>query len=308
MLANKKRIRSLKSNIGFIPEGKSIIVGIRIGESDKKTLKKLGLPTNYNIGDTVLPASIFGPVSLYNAEGREIVHKDQPMETAYRSAEWHWTEFHGPYDRVEQSKIVDVPYKRYPRSFVSPPAIELTITKTATGESVLVSSVIKYEKRQEANLLHTINLFLEIFGRSEFFTENIDPIIKTSIKRLNWKILPPGKRPWASLKKEVGELIEKAPKGNRPVIEYRLETINKYNPDFTAVGTAGFNGYIILGFVDKGKYILESLYYGNATYVFDKDWENLSKRTKAEILSANLQTDRIIHRESWESNMDKWVN
>lgn len=307
MLVNKKRIRSLKSNIGFIPEGKNIVVGIRIREDDKKTLKKLGLPNNYSIGDTVLPAGVFGPISLFNAEGREVIHKDMPMETAYRNTEWHWTEWHGPYERVENSKIVDVPYKRYPRSFVSPPAFELTLAKTANDEVVLVSSIIKYEESQETNLLHIINLFLEIFGRSEFFTENINPIIKTSIQRLNWKILPPGKRPWASLKKEIGGLIEKAPKGNRPIIEYRLETISKYNPDFTAVGIAGFSGYIVLGFVDKSKYILESLYYGNATYVFDRDWENLSKRTKAEILSANLQTDRIIHRENWESNMNKWV-
>jgi len=307
MLTNKKRIRSLKSNIGFVQTGKVIVVGVKIKKNDKKILAKIGFPRNFNVGDTVLPASIFGPISLFNAEGKELVHKNKPMETAYRNAEWHWTEWHGPYERVEKSKIVDVPYKRYPRSFISPPAVELTLAETANEELILVGSVIRYTKDQENNLLHVVNLFLEIFGRSEFFTENLEPIIKTSLRRLNWWLLPPGKRPWASLKEELRVLIEKAPKGNRPVIEYRLETINKYNPDFTAIGTAGFNGYIVLGFTSKKQYILESMYYGNATYVFNENWEKLSKKTKAEILNANLQTDRIIHRENWEKNMDKWV-
>ena len=49
------------------------------------------------------------------------------METAYGQAEWKWEEFYGPYDKAEQSRIVDIPYQRYQRSFVEPPSIELTV-------------------------------------------------------------------------------------------------------------------------------------------------------------------------------------
>lgn len=272
------------------------------------TLEKAGFSKKYNNGDTILPRGVFGSISLFNAEGKEFVHKDRPMETAYRSAEWHWTEFHGPYERVERSKIVDVPYKRYPRTFIDPPAVELSIVKISENEALVVAPKVVYSNDYEKILLHTINLFLEIFGRLEFFTENLDQIVKTSLRRLNWKILPPGERPWQKLKEEIKEIIEKAPKGNRPVIEYRLGTINKYKPDFTAVGIAGFDGYIVLGFVNKKNYILESLYYGNATYVFNENWEELSKKTKAEILNSKLQSDRIIHRENWENKINKWVN
>ncbi len=89
------------------------------------------------------------------------------------------------------------------------------------------------------------------------------------------------------------------------MIEHRLEAINKYNPDFAAVGEAGFHGYIILGFKEKNLYTLESLYYGNATYVFGENWEELSKMTKAQVLNESLQKDRIIHREGWDNQIAK---
>jgi hypothetical protein len=42
---------------------------------------------------------------------------------------------------------------------------------------------------------------------------------------------------------------------------------------------------------------------GNATYVFDERWEKLSKMTKAEILSQDLQTDHIIRRSKWDDGI-----
>ena len=40
------------------------------------------------------------------------------------------------------------------------------------------------------------------------------------------------------------------------------------------------------------------------TYVFDRDWEDLSRKTKAEILQGNLQKDRLIHRTTWDRQVD----
>jgi hypothetical protein len=59
------------------------------------------------------------------------------------------------------------------------------------------------------------------------------------------------------------------------VIRHRFETINGYNPDFVGVGQAGFRGYVIFGLTEKNLFVCESIYTGNATYVFDKRWEEL---------------------------------
>jgi len=206
---------------------------------------------------------------------------------------------------VEQSKLVDVPYKRYPRTFIVPPSIEITTYLMNNKEQVIISPIFELNEGNKEEIIHTINLFLEIFGECQFFAENLEEIIKLPIKRLNWRILPPGQMPWIKFKEEVKSLVNSAPKGKQAVIRYRLEKINKYKPDFAAIGEGGFRGYIILGFNQRNIYTLESLYYGNATYIFGEKWEELSKKTKAEILNQNLQADRIIHRKGWDNRIDK---
>lgn len=303
MIINKKRIRNISPYIRHISDGTKVIVGISDLQRFSSILSRIGLSEPYQNGQSILPPSIFGPISLYNAEGKNIVHKDQPMETAYREAEWHWQEWDGPYDRIDRSKIVDVPYKRYPRTFVEPPSVEFMVGVGSDGQTLLVSPPIEKSEENKEDLLHVINLYLEIFGECQFFTEALDSIIKTTVVRLNWEILPRGEMPWQQFKKHLDPLIKRAPKGNQPVLEYRLEAINGYKPDFRAIGRGGFHGYIIHGFSDRNLFVLESIYYGNATYVFGEKWEELSKRTKAEILNEKLQKDRIIHSEGWKDKI-----
>jgi hypothetical protein len=49
--------------------------------------------------------------------------------------------------------------------------------------------------------------------------------------------------------------------------------------------------------------IVESLEYGNATYVFGKDWEALTQLTKAELIAGSLYEQRLIHRRGWEDDI-----
>jgi len=266
-------------------------------------LKKIGFEGIPEIGDTVLPSEDFGPVSRFNSSGGEIIHKDQKMETAYRQIEWHWQEWRGRYDREEMSSIVDVPYKRYPRTFIPPPSEEFSIGKTSAGNYAVLASPTEFTNQTEKILVHKINLFLEIFGECEIFTESLDEMIPSPLRKLNWRVLPPGKRPWATLKQDINQVLSLVTDGSRPVIEHRFEVVNSYGSEFIAYGQAGFRGYVIFGFPHKDLYVCESIYFGNATYVFDDDWEELSKKTKAEILNENLQKARIIHREGWEKRI-----
>jgi hypothetical protein len=181
--------------------------------------------------------------------------------------------------------------------------LELKIVKNQLGENILVTPVFELNRKNEKEIIHGINLILEIFGECQIFSENLDDLLKTPTKRLNWKILPEGKIPWQKLKQELKNVLDIAGKGKKIVISNRIETVNKYNPEFVAVGTAGFTGYIILGFPKRNLYILESAFYGNATYVFEKKWEKLSQMTKAEILTESLQKDRLIHQKGWETKV-----
>lgn len=302
MIIQQKRVRTLKGKLPGVKRGATLVLGAKLVPSIMPKLYRVGFPQNAGVGDAVLPTAI-GPTTNYNANGTIIVHRDRPMETAYREMEWHWTEFRGRYDSEEMSKIVDVPYKRYSRTDVPPPSLELKIAVTADGQRVLVAPPVTYKSDDDAILVHTVNLMLEVVGFCQAFTTNLGDIISAPLRRLNWKILPSGKRTWKQLRGDVSEIIKMAKAGNQPVIEHRLEAINQHGPDFVAVGLAGFAGYVVFGFSTKQLFVFESIYSGNATYVFGSDWEALSQMTKMQILDHRLQKHRIIHRAGWDAQI-----
>lgn len=305
MLIRGTRIRSVDRYLGRIKKGTSVIFGVPLAGQDSKLLERIGFNKAPGLGDAVLPAPVFGTVSRFNAEGKDKVHKDQPKETAYRQAEWTWEEWHGRYDRLERSKIVDVPYKRYPRTFIPPPSVELAVQEGKDGELIIATPSTAYEMANESRIVHLANLMLEIFGYCQILTGDLEEIPLSKLRRVNWEVLPRGRRPWKKLEHELKQVIDGASEGNQPVIRHRLEVVNRYEPDFVAVGRAGFRGYLIFGFPEKELYVLESAYTGNATYVFGEDWDSLSKLTKAEILSDDLQEARLIHREGWEQSVKR---
>ena len=305
MLITKRRIRKLDNYLGFLKAGQQVAVGVAMSGISGVALDQIGFSAARGVGETVLPAPVFGPVSRYNANGQYIIHRDQPKETAYREVDWHWEEFRGPYETESVSKIVDVPYERYPRTFVPPPAVELSILKGTDGRDLVATPALTYSPGESLGLLHAVNLLLEIFGMCEVFTSDLHSIIRAPLKRLNWRVLPPGKRPWQALKAEIDPIVSDAKGGNQPVIRHRFETVNSYEPEFCAIGQAGFHGYIVFGFPELGLYVLESIYTGNATYVFGEDWETLSKRTKAEVLNEGSHVARLIHREGWDMKVEE---
>ena len=148
-----------------------------------------------------------------------------------------------------------------------------------------------------------VNVLLELFGEAEFLRENLIALATRQLKRLNWEVLPQGRHPWADLRRAVRGVLDAQGPRKRPVFEHRLSTIGAFGPDFTAVGLAGFSGYVIFAFESRSLYILENAQYGNATYVLNRDWETLSAMTKSELLDGSLHQDRIVHREDWDSRI-----
>ncbi|MBL7819462.1 MAG: hypothetical protein JNL65_02525 [Saprospiraceae bacterium] len=310
-MITKKRIRKLRKNIRNELFETEILPSVILNEkSNKNLILSLGFTRSMEIGESLLPASI-GPVSKFNSEGKGIPDKSKPKETAYREIEWCWEQWagQGRSERVCQNKLV--PYKRWPRIFIEPPSIEIVITKKEHGNIYISTPPILASIENEIQVVHQINLLLELFSHCHILTNDLVPALIPN-KRLNWNIFPPGKRPWSEQKALLRPLLESIKESRIiPVIESRLEDINHLDPDFTACGTNGFHGYIVFGFTSKNIFILESALYGNAIYVFNNNWEALSKLTKAEILRNNAQIERITHngkRANWLDRIRKLLN
>jgi hypothetical protein len=75
-----------------------------------------------------------------------------------------------------------------------------------------------------------------------------------------------------------------------------------------AVGVGGFKDYVVFGFTEKDKYVLESPSLGNATYVLDGNWQEVSVLTKKEIIEEGLHEERVIHNRSWPRRVRQIVS
>lgn len=294
MIITGRRIRKVDKYLGFLEEGSTIVIGINNPGNYPEILGRIGF-TTIEAGYSVLPSASLGNISKFNAEGGAIQHKDRPKETIWRMINWEREEWRGRYDTETVIDVISRRYKRYPITPIPPPSVELSLQYKTSGDLVLTSPPSDYREDQRKAILHKINLFLEIFDECYIFSEDLNEIINAPTRRLNWRILPPGPMPWDELHGELERVINMAPEEKRAVAEYRLREINEYGPEQVAVGTAGFNGYIILGFESKDIFVCESLWYGNATYIFGEDWEELSQMTKADILRNDLHQERIVH-------------
>jgi hypothetical protein len=269
---------------------------------------RTGFGQDLSVGDTLLP-SIIGPVTRRNAEGYNIIHRDQKKETHWRTVEWTWKQYRGRNDYEKVTEFKDVPYERYPRTFVPPYGFELSIAINSSGEKYVVSSGVNIDLSNAYNeIKHIVNLFLELFGECHILCEKLNTIIQPKLVRLNWEILPAGEYPWAERVEQIRPFIEKAKPKNQSIVKMRLEIINKYKPDFVAIGRCGFCGYIVYGFDSKRLYVFESVQVNNATYIFNKDWKDITVLTKKEILDSKMQIDRVIHLvNSWEGKIEQYL-
>lgn len=295
----KKRIRNLDNYLVAINENQDFYIGLTDIENLREKLIRIGFTNDLNIGETILP-SIIGSISRYNAEGKYIKRKDLPKEEYYIERHWTWTDWLGN----EHSKFVYITKERYQRDFIEPPSLELRIENINGSKILLANRLVKRVENYEINK-HAINLLLELFGECDILSSDLHVIKNPQILRLNWKILPKGEYPWNKVEPIIKDRIERLPKGNRPVVQHRIEKITSKNPSFLAFGEGGFYDYTVFGFPEKSIYVFESSKMGNATYIFDKDWEELTKLTKKEILDGDLQKMRIVHKDGWAQEIDK---
>lgn len=298
-----KRILKLQRHLPAFAEGELVRAVMSVEGRSVQMLKRFGFVDPFDVGQSVLPSVYLGPAARRNASGYAIIHRDQPMEEVIRQHSWKRMEWRGR-DKVEVENVIDHKYRRYPRTYVAGEGVEFTIMVGHHGEKVIASPA--YHPVEAADsLLMAANLLVEGFGGVEFFREDLVPPLNVPVKRLNWDIFPQGRIPWSQVREVIERVTERAPASVKPVIRTRVKAVERYGPDFVAIGRAGFDGYWVFGFTKHGLYVLESRMLDNATYVLDADWEAVSRLTKAEIIHSDLSVARLIHDGNWALKLDE---
>lgn len=292
---HKNKIRSLSSNLPGSLHGKKLILAVDF-KSNQAMAENIGFAANPTKGDTVLPKPI-GSATRFNANGKEKILRDQPKEKLYRTQEWTHEEWRGKGETETVTSLVDIPYYRYPREHIDGYGHELTIKEVSGNKLISLNGKLTYDNSSSDSLISAINVFLEIFGYVDIYDESMEPIpAPEEIRRLNWVVLPKGQKISES---DLKDILSKS-KRIRPVEMLRQERISSFKPDIRAIGMGGFTGYVIYVFNQKKIAVLESIKYGNASYVISSNnWEELSKMTKQQLLSKSLVKQREIHTTGW---------
>lgn len=295
-MIENKRIRNVDLHLTGIQHGAIFYIAKKVSEVEQDKLRIIGLPNNLQAGIKILGRSI-GPVSRFNVNGKEIPIKTLPKETCYR--EICVKDWHGYYH------YVDIPYKRFPRQVINAPEAEFFIQEI-NNEFVIISEQLTHTAENEEYNRHVINLFLEYFKNCEILnSEQQIAFQDIPTRRVNWEILPVGEYPWSRLPSDGIKLHGPMQRLRQ---RHTFESINRYHPESIAVGTGGFRGYVVFGFPSKNIFLLEHLLNGNATYVFENNWEQFSQLSKGEILNNHLQRKRIIHRNGWENEIRRLLS
>ena len=262
---------------------------------------KLSLPNNF-----IIPLAV-GKLSNQNQNGLIIKRKDLPKETVYYNQNRTITDWH----RNEHDVTISMPYKRYPRERISAQKIKVKsylINKNNDDFElgfVFDRIVIKGNKNWKNDLLFLMNLSLELFNEFDLIdTDTNISLIKTI--KTNWQILPVGEYPFERIKEQIQKEIQKSKISLDQFDLKRLDFFESLSPDFRAIGTNEFRGYVIFGFESKKIYILDNSRIGNAIYIFNDQWKNYSQKTKKELIdmiNSNQQIKRIVHNGDWQQKI-----
>lgn len=303
MLLKQTRINSLSHLSTFPPEAK-IRVCVRDVSRFLSKFIKFGFNEDDASGATILPAT-FNRYSFRNAEKYSTIDKSLPKEKYIQTLYWTRQEWAGRGETREVTDFTDIIRERYHRDYHDPFSVAFMLIIEGEQKSIVSDEIVLSHDNNE-KIMNTINMLLGLFGECTIESDEAD--IRTATIRLDWDILPQGSYPWETMKEEIESICKNSRKTHKQMMLRNCDAINKLNPDFRAYGRSGFRGYVIFGFTKRNLYILESVIPNNATYVFENEWEEISKLTKAEILNQDLQKTRIIHNANWLKEFEKLMN
>jgi len=122
------------------------------------------------------------------------------------------------------------------------------------------------------------------------------PVGRAGGNRLPWRVLPPGELTLERVLAHYERLARERP--GQHFEPERIEKAFSLDPNAWWEGHAGFGGYVVFEYPGTDRVLLECGVYGNAIYVLGPRWQELSRRSKREVME-DPSSRRIPHRGEW---------
>lgn len=258
----------------------------------------------------VLPPTDAGKWSARNANGWDRKRTDWPMvqKTTYfespnfGDAATYGTHMHSFTRDVYQHQVFE------PQGMM----IEPEVLEDLGGELVVVKFTLtpvldRQQGEFELMLLWAINVLQENIGVTGVFPSDATHEDFISTITLDWQVFPPG---------TVEETFARITGGARPAnlpdfekhVQNRLRLFERFQPANYLRGQGGFGSYFGALFADD-LVVFENLRYGNAVYVLYENWDEVSRRSRLELLrDRDAHFDRVIHKEGWERKLGALIS
>lgn len=244
------------------------------------------------------PPPTSGRYSRINSNGTTKIHTDQPKVP--REIEGTIKDWHGNYHTVMITR------QCYPRSELPAKHVQIE-AKIIRKELDWV--VVGFRVNDELNcsqpdfnerLLFDLNLLQENIGYGTIELASIDISQYQHILSVDWPIFPPGALTSIELAcrlfgRSARNLDDKAVK----IVDERYDFLMKLGARQIIVGTDSFYGYIGAE-LSNDVVVFENIRFGNAIYILNEDWRQLSKMTKGELQALKKGAIRILHIEGWK--------
>lgn len=160
---------------------------------------------------------------------------------------------------------------------------------------------MKTNKDFKDRLLENLNILQENVGACgiEPATMALSDYVKSL--HVSWELLPPGTRE---------DVIDRIFRGKQPtpqekkVVGERYDFFMSLNPKQLVFGNSGFRRYFG-ALIEDNLVVFENVQYGNAIYVLFDNWEELSKRSRIDLIKGKYGNDfeRVVHSPGWKDQV-----
>lgn len=289
------------------------VKSVRVADINSGLYSHLGLNVDL-LDDAIVtdgpkqPVEDAGKWSYRNARGWERKRRDLPMVS--KSFVWETPNFgdastYGTHTHYQSRQV-------YQNQVFEPQGMEIepTILSQTTGDYVLVKFALtpllsRSQPEFELMLLWALNVLQENTGVTGIFstTASKDDFIRTI--ELDWDIFPPGTIDdvvaWFSSKPSKAS---KAPDFEKHLRD-RTSAFSKLKPESYIRGSGQFGSYFGAKFAED-LVVFENLRYGNALYILYDDWDEISKRSRLDLLrDHDAKFDRVVHTSDWQLQFNK---
>lgn len=315
----KKNFRKIPQKIllklgGIKTDDVEIGTAIRISEEELILQKYAHLGISYENGSIVLPSVYLpdeanGKTSKINRIGKEVVRTDLPKKLKAFSVEVpNWGDWSNGSHDMSWTKEV------FQRDFIAPQnhcfQIELLNIENGDSKTFIVKFKVltKFNINDidfEVDLLFAINLLQENIGSADIFTYEATEQDYIATEYLDWEIFPPGQKDLllkslTSKNRKHGEVLQDK-------ISNRYDVLMQMEPSSFIKGTSGLKNYFGAKF-GENLVVFENIEYGNAVYILQEDWTELSKLSRTDLCKIHKdKIVRIIHSNGWEETLKNQI-